>query len=147
MKVHRRAVRTHCHEFSLASLFYFWWHVSMWVKPGGKLELSFLKGTCLFRHYLNMYVITYKDIFCIATWPWPLTALSNSISEKNLYQGSFSKSTSSGLTSWALRHGNKKKRKKTKRRQFRQTSTDCTHPGNETIITVDWARNICGCSN
>lgn len=62
MKVHRRAVRTHCHECSSASLCYYWWHVSMRVKPGEKLELSFLKGTFFLRHYLNMYVITCKEI-------------------------------------------------------------------------------------
>lgn len=85
-------------------------------------------------------VIACKEINVLSRDCVPLTALSNSISEKNLYQGSFSKSTSSGLTSWVLRHGNKRRRKKTKRRQFRQTSTDCTHPGNETIIAADWAR-------
>lgn len=44
----------------------------------------------------------------------PLTGLSNSISEKNLNQGSLSKSTSSGLTSWAY---GPRKRRKTRRRK------------------------------
>lgn len=124
------------HKFSSGSLYY--------VCRAGQCTVERSRSCPFwqtsFVQAFKMDVIACKEINVLSRDCDPLTALSNSISEKNLYQGSFSKSTSSGLTSWVLRHGNKRRRKKTKRRQFRQTSTDCTHPGNETIIAADWAR-------
>lgn len=146
MKAHSRAVRTRCHEFSVASLCYFWWHVSMRVKPGEKLEMSLLKGTVCLGHCLHMYVIACKEINVLPHGRDHLPHCQTP-SLKRIY----TKAHSLNLhlldlhpESWgmATRRGGKK----TKRKQFRQTSTDCTHPGNETIITADWARNICGCS-